>query len=172
MSRVIDTPRLSLVAATPAALRADIAGFGLADVLNADIGEWPPDAEYDAAAIQYTLNMQERDPRAREWGARYFVLKGARRTLIGVGGYTGPVKDGQVEIGYAIVPSQRRFGYASEATAALVRYAFAASDVVRVIAHTLPHLAPSIGVLRKCGFNFVGPGAEPGVVRYAIERDC
>lgn len=166
----IETPRLSLVAATPAALRADLAGGGLDAALGAKVREWPPDAEYDAAAINYTLEQQERDPRALEWGSHYFLLKGGRPLLIGVGGYTAPARDGQIEIGYAIVPSQRRFGYASEATRGLVAHAFAHTEVCRVIAHTLPHLAPSIGVLEKCGFTFVGTGPEPGVVRYAIDR--
>jgi RimJ/RimL family protein N-acetyltransferase len=35
-----------------------------------------------------------------------------------------------------------------------------------VILETLPDLTPSIGVLEKCGFRFIGEGSESGVVRY------
>ena len=40
-----------------------------------------------------------------------------------------------------------------------------------MIAETLPGLMPSIGVLRKCGFRFIGDGSEPGVIRYELTRD-
>ena len=40
----------------------------------------------------------------------------------------------------------------------------------RVIAHTLPHLVSSIGVLEKNDFRLTGPGAEAGTVRYELAR--
>jgi len=167
----IETSRLTLIAATPEALRAELARAGFAAALGADVpSDWPPSPDYDANAIGYTLALQEREPAALEWGCRYFLLKGARPMLVGVGGYTGPAKDRQIEIGYAVMPSHRRAGLASEAAAALVRHAFAASDVERVIAYTLAHLDSSIGVLTKCGFQFDGEGPEAGTVRYAIAR--
>jgi len=42
--------------------------------------------------------------------------------------------------------------------------------VQRAIAEALPELTPSIGVLRKCGFRFIGDGAEPGVIRFELTR--
>jgi len=39
-----------------------------------------------------------------------------------------------------------------------------------VIAETLPELTPSIGVLRKCGFELIGEGSEPGVIRFERTR--
>jgi RimJ/RimL family protein N-acetyltransferase len=52
----------------------------------------------------------------------------------------------------------------------LLSQAFALPAVHRVIAETLPELAPSIGVLRKCGFGLIGDGSEPGVIRYELTR--
>ena len=52
----------------------------------------------------------------------------------------------------------------------LIAHAFAHPEVARVIAETLPDLFPSIGVLRKIGFSYVGEGSEPGVVRYGLRR--
>jgi RimJ/RimL family protein N-acetyltransferase len=56
------------------------------------------------------------------------------------------------------------------ATLGVVRRAFEAPSVRRVIAGTLPELTPSIGVLRKCGFTLIGEGSEPGVIRYEMNR--
>ena len=42
--------------------------------------------------------------------------------------------------------------------------------VTRAIAETLPELAPSIGVLRKCGFRQIDGGSEPGVVCFELTR--
>src|SRR5262249_18572607 len=107
---------------------------------------------------------------ARAWGFRYFVLKQEPRRLAGAGGYSAPAQNGEIEIGYSITASLRRLGLASEAVRALTARAFAALDIERVIAQTLPSLAPSIGVLEKCGFRLVGAGKEAGAVCYAVTR--
>jgi RimJ/RimL family protein N-acetyltransferase len=91
--------------------------------------------------------------------------------LIGSAGYKGPPdSEGTVEIGYGIVRDRRRQGYATEAAVGLSRHALAHVEVDRVIAETLPELAPSIGVLRKAGFHLLGAGSEPGVIRFELTR--
>ncbi len=40
------------------------------------------------------------------------------------------------EIGYAILPSERKKGYCSEAVMIMVDYLFLSKDIVRVQAHT------------------------------------
>jgi RimJ/RimL family protein N-acetyltransferase len=57
-----------------------------------------------------------------------------------------------VEIGYSVVPSWQRRGLATEASGALIEAAWDHGAQV-VIAHTFAHLEPSIGVLRKLGFE-------------------
>ena len=42
--------------------------------------------------------------------------------------------------------------------------------MTRVTAETYPELVGSIGVLRRCGFRFIGEGSEVGVIRYEITR--
>lgn len=84
----------------------------------------------------------------------------------------GPA-DGTVEIGYGIVPEARRRGYTSEAVAELMRWAFEHDSVERVIAHTLVGLTPSIGVLERAHFRFVGAGtdpSEPEAIQYEMTR--
>ena len=107
------------------------------------------------------------------WWLHFVVLpRGvAGRTLIGSAGYKGPPSaDGTVEVGDGIVRVHQRQGYASEAVRALLSHAFALPVVQLVIAETLPELALSIGVLRKCGFRLIGGGSEPGVIRFELTR--
>jgi ribosomal-protein-alanine N-acetyltransferase len=116
--------------------------------------------------------------RARDGFSLYYIVErataGARPRLCGGGGFIGaPDAEGTVEIGYAIVPERQRRGYASETVEAWVAWAFAHPEVSRVIAHTLPGLAPSIGLLEKTGFAYVGPEAAAGeadAIRYERRR--
>ena len=133
---------------------------------------WPPEF-LDAASLEFVLRrMVEGEPLSGWW--LYFVVlpqAQAGRTLIGSAGYKGPPSDdGMVEVGYGIVRDHHRQGYASEAARALVARAFASPEVTRVTAETYPELVGSIGVLRRCGFRFIGEGSEPGVIRYEITR--
>jgi RimJ/RimL family protein N-acetyltransferase len=167
---MIRTERLDLIPATPALTRADLAGrAALADALGVPVPEgWPPEL-FDEPALRYTLEKLEGQPDQAGWWF-YYVVRRDGPLLVGVVGYKGPPADGAVEIGYGVLPEHRRQGYATEASAALIARALARADVRRVLAETLPELAPSIGVLEKLGFVLVGEGSEPGVIRYALER--
>ncbi|MGH7506225.1 MAG: GNAT family N-acetyltransferase, partial [Longimicrobiales bacterium] len=165
------TARLALIPATAEALHADLAGgAALAAALDVDVpDDWPPDL-YDADAIHWTLRALERDPVAATWLGHYFVLRAippatARPLLIGTGGFKGaPDATGTVEIGYSIVTSHRRQGFATEAALGLLGYAFADAAVRRVTGETLPDLVASIGVMEKVGMRLVGAGSEAGVI--------
>ena len=172
-SAPIVTPRLELVPATPELTRAALDGpRALGAGLRASVpSTWPP--EYlDRPSLEFTLDRLAESPAQAGWWLHFVVLTGAaRRTLVGSAGYKGPpAADGTVEVGYGIVSDQRRRGYASEVVRGLVAHAFALPQVARVIAETLPELAPSIGVLRKCGFRLTGAGSEPGVIRFELGR--
>ena len=69
----------------------------------------------------------------------------------GIGFHGDPDELGRVEIGYGIVPSQRRNGYATQALHRLVERAGAWAPL-RLIAETEAENEPSQGVLRKAGF--------------------
>jgi [ribosomal protein S5]-alanine N-acetyltransferase len=171
---VIRTPRLSLVGATPAHLRAELESpEALAAALGVSVASsWPPEL-YDADATRWMLGWLEAHADAAEWGFYYFVEAEAEQA-IGAGGYKGAPNDaGMVEIGYSIVPERRRRGFAREAVDGLLAHAFADMRVTRVIAHTLVELEPSIAVLRSAGFSFVGQGhdpQEPAAIQYEITR--
>ena len=172
-------PRLVLIPATGEMLRAELEGnAAFARVLGAEVSnEWPPDM-YDESAKHWSLAALERDPAFADWGLYYVtqLVEGTNRArVIGAGGIKGPPDAaGIVEIGYAILPSHRRQGYAREAVDGWLAWSFADSRVTLVIAHTLTQLIPSIGVLRSAGFTFTGRGndpEEPSAIRYEISRD-
>lgn len=170
---VIRTARLELIGCSPETLRAegdDLARF--AELLDARVpASWPPEL-YDDDARQWTLRAVEAQPENEGWWM-YYVVAGedGDRELIGLVGYKGPPAEGTVEVGYGILPEHQRRGYATEATRVLIGRAFGHDGVRRVIAETLPHLQPSIGVMEKCGFTFEGPGSEEGVIRYTLPRE-
>jgi ribosomal-protein-alanine N-acetyltransferase len=171
---LIVTDRLHLVPATIELTRAALDGeHALGTSLGAGVPTtWPPEF-LDPPSLRFTLDRLAEGPEQMGWWLHFVVLpRGvAGRTLIGSAGYKGPPSaDGTVEVGYGIVRDHQRRGYASEAVRGLLSHAFELPAVHRVIAETLPELAPSIGVLCKCGFRLIGDGSEPGVIRYELTR--
>jgi [ribosomal protein S5]-alanine N-acetyltransferase len=75
------------------------------------------------------------------------------------------------EIGYSVMPDHQRLGFASEAVAGLIGWAFSHPEVRLVTAQTLPALEASIRVLENNGFHLPGRGSEQGVIRYGIDRN-
>jgi RimJ/RimL family protein N-acetyltransferase/quercetin dioxygenase-like cupin family protein len=173
----IRTPRLELISATIAQLRSELDGRdALARELGARVPEnWPPElyGEHLAAVVTWGISRLEAAPEAAHFFQYYFVLAESERTVIGVGGFKGPPHEGAVELGYGVLEQYRRSGYATEATLGMLAFAFSHAEIDVVVAQTLPHLTPSIGVLDKTGFRVVGAGAEEGeenVIRFEITR--
>ncbi len=166
----LTTARLVLVPATPALVRAEIAGrTAFARVLGADVpAAWPPPLN-DHASMTWVRDLLESEPGAAGWVAWYFLRRGAgeRHVAIGTGGFKGPpAPDGMVEIGYSVLEEHQRQGLAPEAVGALIAWAFSDARVRRIIAHTVPDGLASQRVLQKCGFRFVGDGLEEGTVLF------
>jgi RimJ/RimL family protein N-acetyltransferase len=94
--------------------------------------------------------------------------------LVGTCGFKGPPDDaGVVEIGYSVIATRRRRGYATAAVDLLVARAFADPRVECVAAETLPDSAASQAVLRRCRFVRAGTriDADDGpVVRFELRR--
>ena len=99
---------------------------------------------------------------ADPWVFGFAVVEGARRLVVGSAGFKGePDEDGTVEIAYGIVPLFEGRGYATEAAAALVAFAFADPRVTKIRAHTMPTQNASARVLEKLGFRRAGEVADP-----------
>jgi len=172
---LLHTRRLDLVAATLAHLDAELAGpDALASLLGVAIpSDWPP-GEYDRAALEFFRAQLVAGGAERVGWYSWYALtrdpQGRRAALVAGAGYLGPPAEGTAEIGYSVMPSARRQGFAAEIAAALVGHAFTVPSVRQVIAHTTDANVASTRVLLRCGFERVGPGAEPGSVRYRIGR--
>lgn len=170
----IETARLQLIAATKDLVRAEIEDrAAFSSSLQAEVlADWPPDFN-DIHTQTFTLEKLASNPDQVGWWMWYFTLESsssdAERVLIGNGGFKGPPTADGVEVGYSILQPFQNRGYASEATAALVDWAFQ-QQVSYVTAETLPELGASIRVLEKNGFSYVGPGSEEGVILYRKER--
>ena len=90
----------------------------------------------------------------------HFVVRLADDLVIGEIGFVSPPRRGVVMIGYAIVPSARRQGYATEAISALADWSLEQPGVENVRAQTLPDNEPSIRALLRAGFEEDEPGAK------------
>src|ERR1700743_994858 len=146
-SLLLTTERLLLKSATLELAAADLTDLSLfSRLLCADIPHnWPPPLNDDNSKT-YTLNYVKRNPDAAGWTAWYFLVPAAAKKnahAIGIGVFTGkPTAHGVVEVGYSVIPDYQRQGFASEALAALVDWAFSQPAVQRITAVTLPALAP------------------------------
>ena len=170
--RVIESRRMTLVAATPELVAADLAGrVEFAAAIGADVPEnWPPEL-YESTAMRWSLRQLE-DPAEQGWSIWYLLSrKDEPPQVMGICGFKGkPDAAGSVEIGYSVLKQFRLQGFATEAVARLVVWAFSHQNVTEVAAETLPHLKQSIRVMEKNGLSFSGPGSEYGVIRYVVKK--
>jgi len=180
--RTLESRRMTLVAATVPLIEADLQGHRqLAELIGGQVPDnWPPDL-FGREAMKFALQLLH-DPAEQGWSFWYLLTKSLQDAddleagvqqieVLGVCGYKGrPDEAGSVEISYSVLSKFRNLGYASEAVARLVLWAFGHQNVKAVTAETLPHLRQSIRVMEKNGFTFTGPGSEHGVVQYAVQR--
>jgi RimJ/RimL family protein N-acetyltransferase len=143
----IETERLTVELQSPEQARAAL------DALSpADRSEVSPDWLARIAAATSP------DP----WLHGFALSDRATGVLVGTASFKGPPDaEGVVEIAYAIAPEHRGNGYATEAAAALAAFAFAATGVRVVRAHTAPEPNASARVLTKCGFQRIGEVIDP-----------
>jgi len=114
--------------------------------------------EVSAAWLERLRSAKVADP----WTHGFAVIEESSQTVIGSAGFKGPPDDdGGVEIAYAIVPVKEGRGYATEAAAALVAFAFSDPRVRLIRAHTLPTANASTRVLTKCAFTRTGEIVDP-----------
>jgi RimJ/RimL family protein N-acetyltransferase len=141
----LDSPRLRLVLESSESVLARI------DALDpADRAQVSPD---------WLARMRSSVPSA--WTHGFAMVERATNSPVGSVAFKGPPVDGSVEIAYGVDEEYRGRGFAKEAAAALVDFAFS-NDAVRIVrAHTLPHNSPSTSVLTACGFALLGEVMDP-----------
>ncbi len=97
----------------------------------------------------------------------YVIVRESDGSAIGDAGFHGPPKpDGELEIGYALVPAARGLGLASEAVRLLIAWA-QSQPGVRVMTARVGHgNVPSERLLKRLGF--ASDGEDNGRQRFAL----
>jgi len=169
------TPRLELVAVTVQLAQAETDNLpALAHLLDTPTPtSWPPPLNDEHSRQYFLASLQKAEARDVGWNL-WFCVRREPRELNGNAGFKGSPKDGLVEIGYSMLETHQRHGYATEAVRGLLSWAFQNPEVQRVVADTLPGLTLSVRVMEKSGFAFVGDGpVEDGTrtIRYELTRE-
>jgi RimJ/RimL family protein N-acetyltransferase len=99
----------------------------------------------------------------------HLIVRRDEGRVVGEIGFVAPPAGGAVMIGYAIVPSARRQGFATEAVQALTAWSIAQPGVQEVLAQTLPDNEASVRVLLRAGFS--EEGSQPKVRRFVYRGE-
>lgn len=95
-------------------------------------------------------------PGTEPFGA-WAIVERAAAIVVGDIGFHGPPDGtGILEIGYSIVPSRRRRGYAVEAAQALLAWAIAQPGIQGIVAGSAAGNDASIATLERLGFERTG----------------
>ncbi|NHA67421.1 GNAT family N-acetyltransferase [Phycicoccus flavus] len=127
---------------------------------------WAEDFPFDGDVLAATmLLLQSADHGDPAPFGHYVVRRRADGLAVGGIGFKGPPVDGEVEIGYGLVPSARGHGFAAEAVAAVVGVA-REQGLTRVVADTDLGNIASQRTLERAGFTETG--REHGIVLYEL----
>lgn len=154
----LSTPRLALVPFEPRAIDALLAGDEA--TLRTLTGlrfptplRPPPLMEEVLPLVRDRLRA---DPASTGWWI-WLTADRATHEVTGAIGFGGPPDaEGSVMIGYATYPGAAHRGFATEATAALVRWALEQPGVVRVCSSIPPDNTPARRVAEKVGMRVAG----------------
>ena len=168
----LETSRLELVAATADLARAESQDRELLmSLLGVLLPQgWPPPLTEDR--IDFNANRLVQNPHEAGWWFWYIISRESDpHVALGVASFKGPPSEtGTVEMGCSVLDSFQGRGYATEAIATLVTWAFTHSEVVTILAETYPEHTGSIRVLEKNGFHKIGAGSDPGSIRFPLDR--
>ncbi len=116
--------------------------------------EWPRGIE---STLRFRVAVARAHPEALPLLFCAMVLRADPQVVVGRIGFHGPPDDsGMVEIGYEVLPSYRRNGYAREAVVAMLRWAQNDPAVRRLRASVSPGNLPSRRLVAGLGFVEVG----------------
>jgi ribosomal-protein-alanine N-acetyltransferase len=170
---LIETTRLKLIPAALCHVRAEMHNRALfAELLQAKVpANWPPDSAADALPL--FLGWLEAAPEQVGWFGWYALLADPADelpTLVGGGGFLGPPTDGEIQIGYSMLPQFQRRGIATEMVAGLIGWALNHPRVTCIVGETECENPASVQVLKKIGFASLGATNSSGGMRFELRR--
>jgi RimJ/RimL family protein N-acetyltransferase len=101
-----------------------------------------------------------------------FMIEKKDGTRIGHIGYGKDILHEWIEIGYDIVPSERKKGYASEAIQILVDYLFLYKDIARITIYTDARNIAAIRAAENVGFKKEGTVRKGGFTMGKLTDWC
>lgn len=164
MEKIV-TKRLYLVPFTLELVKAAIIGNDeLAKLLSVKIlPEWPNEEfsqnlPFFAEILDSKNPLHQKWAKPKQWGS--LIIHKSENTLIGnacikvIPDLTGS-PTGSTELGYSIIPSYQRQGYASEAASSLIDWGFSQPDIHTITAGCDPDNIASKRVLEKVGMQMI-----------------
>ena len=127
------------------------------------IGEWRNNPEFQG---EHNILIQEsKDELEKRYDnfrpdEKWFLIEKKDGTRIGL--VVLELEGGVQELGYGVIPNERRKGYCTEAVKIAMDYLFLSKPIVRIQAHTNVRNKASQRVLEKTGFQ------KEGIVRKRI----
>lgn len=105
---------------------------------------------------QALRELENPSPVQAAMGHREFMIEKKDGTRIGHIGYGKDILHEWIEIGYDIIPSERKKGYATEAIQVFADYLFLYKDIPRILICTDSRNIPAIRAAEKVGFKREG----------------
>lgn len=127
-------------------------------------------------AIQPQMSRVEAEKRIEsaettDVGWTWFVVEKKDGTKIGFIVHFTAQPSQHVEVGYALIPKEKRKGYGTEALQIMVDYLFLTKDIMRIQATTDTRNVASQRILEKTGFQREGTIRKAGFVRGQWQND-
>jgi ribosomal-protein-alanine N-acetyltransferase len=152
------TPRLTLTPMSADTIEALLAGDAtrLRTLTGAEFGKPPGPPPYMAESLPVVQSRLRQHPGEVEWW-NWLAVRRDTHEAIGSVAFAGkPDETGAVLIGYAMYPGGQGSGFATEATQALVEWAFTQPGVRVVRAMAPVWNTPAVHVAEKVGMRPVG----------------
>ncbi len=154
----IPTRRLELISLSPDAIESLFAGDHAAAEEEMGLSiprDWPEPG--DERWLTIRLGQMRSDPGFQLWAVRLMALRVSARVMVGHVGFHGPPDLRRaVEMGYTVLPSYRRRGYATEAVRGLMDWAVRDQGIRRFRLSISPTNVASLALASRLRFRYVG----------------
>ena len=110
--------------------------------------------------LELAIEELSKEPTNFFWRSPRLIV--ADKQIVGMCSFKSlPTVNGKVEIGYGVIPSQQKRGFATQAVKLLLKEAFSIAEIKTIIAYTDPSNIPSQRVLKKNKFSRIGSKVDP-----------